>query len=89
MKYRSAGSSLRPAVEAARVQARTVNGMARRPAATPAPKPTPAPVVTAAPPPTARVGNWELRQDTLTGALIAVWVPTGVTRVLALPPVIK
>jgi hypothetical protein len=39
--------------------------------------------------PTVVVGNWELRQEPLTSNLIAVWVPTGAVRVVALAPLIK
>lgn len=88
MKYRGVGSSVQPAREAARENARKASTVARTPARTPS-KSAAAAVVKPAAAPTVVVGNWELRQDPLTSNLIAVWVPTGAVRVVALAPLIK
>jgi hypothetical protein len=83
VKHRGAGSSRRPAAAAARASGQAAAAVGRRPASSPSPLGHQVPTVAAAP--TVQVGNWQLVQGDA-GDLLAVWLPTGETRTIALPP---
>lgn len=85
MKHRGPGSSLRPAREAARAQARAVGPGLPRPTSGGDPLASAA-AVGAAAGVLGVVGEWVLEQHPDSGDLVARHDPTGVVRVLAAAP---